>query len=173
MGFYGNTHELSLNDYFQSFKLKKAYHDSGEHFPQPTQVLGSTSDTAVLTAVVPAQDATIATGNKWIQFVVDNDNAGMNNTESVACGVTIFHKKADGTVTGEMIDFSNAVLNNVNAGTAENPIGVLGYGKTFSINPVSFDEAGHAKGTSASGIVSYALPKVISSKDDYDTAVAK
>ena len=97
----------------------------------------------------------------------------MNNTESVACGVTIFHKKADGTVTGEMIDFSNAVLNNVNAGTAENPIGVLGYGKTFSVNPVSFDEAGHAKGTSASGIVSYALPKVISSEDDYNTAVAK
>lgn len=97
----------------------------------------------------------------------------MNNTESVACGVTIFHKKADGTVTGEMIDFSNAVLNNVNAGTAENPIGVLGYGKTFSVNSVSFDEAGHAKGTSASGIVSYALPKVISSEDDYNTAVAK
>lgn len=166
MGFYGNTHELSLNDYFQSFKLKRAYTDDGKSFPADGAILGNSEMS--LTAVVPAQDVVIATGNKWIQFVVDNDNAGMNNSDDIAYGLTLYHKKADGTVTGKMIDFANAVLkdgSNTIYADQNNTIPYLGYGKIFSINSVEFDEAGHAKGTVAGGALQYALPKVITSSE--------
>ena len=29
MGFYGNIHEISMNDYFNSIKFKKAYSELG------------------------------------------------------------------------------------------------------------------------------------------------
>jgi hypothetical protein len=42
----------------------------------------------------------IIAGNKWIQFVVNTENADMNkaNTDSTY-GLTIYHKKAEGSIT--------------------------------------------------------------------------
>lgn len=160
MGFYGNIHEISMNDYFNSVKFKRAYTQGGENtFPDPSIILGSDLQ---LTATVPAQQIEFATGNKWIEFVVDNDSALMNNTQNVAYGVTLYHKKADGDVTDALIDFQDAVYkvdNEVIKDSNENPI--LNYGGLFKVNSFEFDEAGHASGTTESK-QTYALPQVIS-----------
>lgn len=166
MGFYGRHYTYTVNDYFKTINFQAKYNslsaENAKLFPDSGSVLTSLKQ---LTATVPAEGVSIASGNKWIQFVAKTANADMNNNNDIAYGLTIYHKAADGLVTDKLINFDTAAMVvDANADPKEylmdgNKI-ILGYGKEITVNDLEFDEAGHAKG-SERGTVSYALPKVV------------
>ena len=170
MGFYGRKYEHSVNDYFNTVLFKRAHTDDNgaDNFPNTEEILQSNVYHA--TAVVPAQDLQIATGNQWIQFVVNHDNADINSqNNNVAYGITMFHKKADGVIANKLINFTNATLkDSENKDRIEEGAILLGYGKSFDVGDITFDKAGHAAG-SKTGVVTYKMPRVLN-KDTYNTA---
>lgn len=169
MGFYGRTYTYTVNDYFKSLGFSNTAPRSGntDNFPTDSAVL-SAQTKKTLTATTPAETINIATGNKWIQFVVTSESADMNNSQTIATGLTIYHKKAERLTQDKIIDFSAAVMKNGEEDLKDGNNLVLGYGKPISVNDLSFDAAGHANG-SEQATISYALPKVIESFDSGNT----
>lgn len=176
MGFYGRTYEQTIGDFFQTVNFSRAYtdnavarfpgdKDSGGAIIVPDQIPAST--TKKLTATVPAEGMNIIAGNKWIQFVVNTENADMNKASTDSTyGLTIYHKKAEGSITDQVINFSEAVLVDGDGQPIKDDSDrcILGYGKTIAVNNLEFDAAGHAKGAAA-GLVHYSLPKIVDYED--------
>lgn len=162
MGFYGRHYTYTVNDYFKSFKFQNTITRGTTEvkFPGTANPALSAGEMKTLTATTPGETINIATGNKWIQFVVTSESADMNSPQTVATGLTLYHKKADKLTQGKIVDFSNAVMMDGENELKEGTSLILGYGKPVSVNDVTFDEAGHANGSEQSTI-SYTLPKVI------------
>jgi hypothetical protein len=71
----------------------------------------------------------------------------MNNSQNIATGLTIYHKKAERLTQDKIIDFSAAVMKDGEEDLKEGNNLILGYGKPISVNDLRFDAAGHANGS--------------------------